>query len=300
MSNDAVVKTRVGFVKEITKATDTKAIKTSFHELLASLLGKEDKKLEHIQELAKNWLGGDTEASKAFNDEIEAYCEQFPVEVGIQLRSSLNALDKDASLSLRGNLIKEHGISKITDKLFLDLALNAYFRALRCSAIYHTLIQNKDGEIVGINSSTLGAININGNDKIIILYRPLNKKLFNNFAAKSGKIFLDNVVAIINGRIAFGAQAEACMNSENLILGNYHLKSDLFEKYFDSTTIELDQNDKIQKFEKLDCDWVKDLFLIKKFKLIEPKAASNSWDDLTLEYFKQNLHLAAKLYPINW
>lgn len=147
MSNDAVVKTRVGFVKEITKATDTKAIKTSFHELLASLLGKEDKKLEHIQELAKNWLGGDTEASKAFNDEIEAYCEQFPVEVGIQLRSSLNALDKDASLSLRGNLIKEHGISKITDKLFLDLALNAYFRALRCSAIYHTLIQNKDGEI---------------------------------------------------------------------------------------------------------------------------------------------------------
>ena len=147
MSNDAVVKTRVGFVEEITKATDTKAIKTSFHELVASLLGKEDKKLEHIQELAKNWMGGDTEASKAFNDEIEAYCEQFPVEVGIQLRSSLHVLDKDASLALRSNLIKEHGITKITDKLFLDLALNAYFRALRCSAIYHALIQNKDGEI---------------------------------------------------------------------------------------------------------------------------------------------------------
>jgi hypothetical protein len=147
MSNDAVVKTRVGFVEEITKATDTKAIKTSFHELVASLLGKEDKKLEHIQELAKNWIGGDMEASKAFNDEIEVYCEKFPVEVGIQLRSSLHSLDKDASLSLRGNLIKEHGITKITDKLFLDLALNAYFRALRCSAIYHALIQNKDGEI---------------------------------------------------------------------------------------------------------------------------------------------------------
>ena len=147
MSNDAVVKTRVGYVEEITKATDTKAIKTSFHELVASLLGKEDKKLEHIQELAKNWMGGDTEASKAFNDEIEAYCEQFPVEVGIQLRSSLHVLDKDASLALRSNLIKEHGITKITDKLFLDLALNAYFRALRCSAIYHALIQNKDGEI---------------------------------------------------------------------------------------------------------------------------------------------------------
>lgn len=147
MSNDAVVKTRVGFVEDITKATDTKAIKTNFHELVASLLGKEDKKLEHIQELAKRWLGGDTEASKAFNDEIETYCEQFPVEVGIQLRSSLHVLDKDASQSLRSNLIKEHGITKITDKLFLDLALNAYFRALRCSAIYHALIQNKDGEI---------------------------------------------------------------------------------------------------------------------------------------------------------
>jgi hypothetical protein len=147
MSNDPVVKTRVGFVEEITKATDTKAIKTNFHDLVASLLGKEDKKLEHIQELAKNWLSGDTEANKAFNDEIEAYCEQFPVEVGIQLRNSLHALDKDASLSLRSNLIKEHGITKITDKLFLDLALNAYFRALRCSAIYHALIQNKDGEI---------------------------------------------------------------------------------------------------------------------------------------------------------
>ena len=147
MSNDAVVKTRVGFVEEITKATDTKAIKASFHELVASLLGKEDKKLEHIQELAKDWIGGDTEASKAFNDEIEAYCEQFPVEVGLQLRSSLHILDKDSSLALRNNLIKEHGITKITDKLFLDLALNAYFRALRCSAIYHALIQNKDGEI---------------------------------------------------------------------------------------------------------------------------------------------------------
>ena len=147
MRNDPVVKTRVGFVEEITKATDTKAIKASFHELVASLLGKEDKKLEHIQELAKDWIGGDTEASKAFNDEIEAYCEQFPVEVGLQLRSSLHVLDKDASLALRGNLIKEHGITKITDKLFLDLALNAYFRALRCSAIYHALIQNKDGEI---------------------------------------------------------------------------------------------------------------------------------------------------------
>lgn len=147
MSNDAVVKTRVGFVEEITKATDTKAIKASFHELVASLLSKEDKKLEYIQELAKDWLGGDTEASKAFNDEVEAYCEQFPVEVGTQLRSSLHVLDKDASLSLRSNLIKEHGITKITDKLFLDLALNAYFRALRCSAIYHALIQNKDGEI---------------------------------------------------------------------------------------------------------------------------------------------------------
>lgn len=148
MSNDAVVKTRVGYVEEIAKATDTKAIKTSFHELVTSLLGKEDKKLEHIQELAKNWLGGgDTEASKAFNDEVEAYCEQFPVEVGLQLRSSLHVLDKDASLALRSNLITEHGITKIADKLFLDLALNAYFRALRCSAIYHALIQNKDGEI---------------------------------------------------------------------------------------------------------------------------------------------------------
>jgi len=146
MSNDAVVKTRVGYIEEIAKATDAKAIKTNFQELVSSLLGKEDKKLEHIQELAKNWISGDKEASKAFNDEIEAYCEQFPVEVGLQLRSSLNILDKDASLALRSNLIKEHGITKIADKLFLDLALNAYFRALRCSAIYHSLIQNKGGE----------------------------------------------------------------------------------------------------------------------------------------------------------
>ncbi len=115
-------------------------------------------------------------------------------------------------------------------------------------------IKNKDGDIVGINSSTMGAMNINGEEKIIVLYKPLSKTLFNSAKTASGKIFLENTVGIVNGRIVFEAQAEACINSENLILGNYHLKSDLFEKHFGSSVIELDQNDKVQKVKKLDCD----------------------------------------------
>ena len=67
--------------------------------------------------------------------------------LALYLKASIHQKDRKYISSLRNNLINEFKPKTPSALLILDIAVSAYFRVMRSSAIYNALIQTPDGVV---------------------------------------------------------------------------------------------------------------------------------------------------------
>ncbi len=92
----------------------------------------------------KTKLPNSTELSKDLLLAIEKYKY---VENGSCLKNSVHYSDRDYAKTVRKAIIEEYKVKSITDKMMVDLATASYFRSMRASSIYNTLIEEENGMI---------------------------------------------------------------------------------------------------------------------------------------------------------
>lgn len=106
-------------------------------------------KLNKLHEAAKNFLEHpeDQELQKQLHTELTQIAKITAIQKGKYIRSSVHSLDQDYVIDLRQKLVDEYKAYSTSEMLIVDLALNAYFRSMRCSSIYIAFVQNSNGTV---------------------------------------------------------------------------------------------------------------------------------------------------------
>lgn len=97
------------------------------------------------------------------------------VENGSCLKNSVHKNDSEHAKEVRKAIVREYKVTGIADKMMVDLAVASYFRGMRASSIYSSLIEEDDGTIK-ITSERNGMLK-ELNKQIDIATRQLNTLL---------------------------------------------------------------------------------------------------------------------------
>lgn len=134
----------------IAQASNSLELKSAVHPILPKPENSQDELLKRIQGLIKKFLNNPRDKEdflKQLQENLNKYLEMTAVENGLYLEFSIHKFDQKHVLPVRQNLIEEYKATTFSELLIIDLAINAYFRALRSGSIYNVLAQDKEGTI---------------------------------------------------------------------------------------------------------------------------------------------------------
>lgn len=138
------------FNKSVVKASHKLEIKKAVDSYLYNSqngMGKRDEILIDLQTLIRS--GDKSEKTrKKINDALLKYTIFDAANSGDALANSVHVDDAFKTLAAREDLIKEYDANSPTQKMTIDLAVNAYFRALRLAKTYIRLITTEGNGIV--------------------------------------------------------------------------------------------------------------------------------------------------------
>ncbi|OGK19963.1 hypothetical protein A3C23_04660 [Candidatus Roizmanbacteria bacterium RIFCSPHIGHO2_02_FULL_37_13b] len=89
----------------------------------------------------------DQEIKDKFYEELQNVVKRQGVKNGQMLKTTVHNFDEMYVEEARKSLVNEYKIATLSELMIVDLAINAYFRALRSASVYSILIQNKEGVI---------------------------------------------------------------------------------------------------------------------------------------------------------
>ena len=138
------------FFTVIAQASDNSELKSAVDSFLFRVIHGQDKSLRKMQNSVKKLFGNSSEDKKLLKEFIknaEDYLAITAVENGLYLKSSIPKIHHKYVLPLRQNLINEYRASTFSELLIIDIAVNAYFRALSLASICNALVRDDEGVV---------------------------------------------------------------------------------------------------------------------------------------------------------
>ena len=158
---DSIINSRISLfnIEEIAKASTVEELRAATGVVLDNLTRIDEiSKLKKVQSIAKK-LQMNPNDSKLLGEMNEAFIDaenKYSVKTGRYAWGSLTYQDEKYYLSARQDLIEEYQAKTPSELLVIDTALVAYFRYIRATKLFNSLIEDglgyKDGDQVWINT----------------------------------------------------------------------------------------------------------------------------------------------------
>lgn len=150
--------------KATLEATNKAELKNGVDQIVAVFHKNEDKVLKTIQKDLKAHVENlsDSTSKSKFIGSLETYMDMVSVKTGAYVSSSVSRRDAKKVVGLRAQLVEEYNVQSTSELLFVDIAVNAYFRMMSLSAIHALLIEDNDGNIEYGNQQKINLIKAAG------------------------------------------------------------------------------------------------------------------------------------------